>query len=135
MRRLQRSSARPASQRKGKRLSLLFLKVLKLDRVVEDRKEVAKQALRLGSHEVELNRIDTAFVAAAKAGTCLPAAANIFRALTDASIACAEVIDTYEARPIPTNVRTGLSRLHCAITDLAASLKLYAALSASKTLQ
>jgi hypothetical protein len=92
--------------------------------VAEDRKEVAKQALRLGSHEVELNRIDTAFVTAAKAGTRLPAPTKIFGALTDASIACAEVIDTYEARPIPTSVRTGLSRLHCAITDLAASLKL-----------
>jgi hypothetical protein len=104
----------------------------KLDMVVEDRKEVAKQALRLGSHEVELNRIDTAFVGAAKAGTRLPAPTKIFGALTDASIACAEVIDTYEARPIPANVRTGLSRLHCAITDLAASLKLYAVLSVSK---
>jgi len=106
-----------------------------LDIVAEDRKEVAKQALRLGSHEVELNRIDTAFLAAAKTGTRLPSTNKVFGALTDASIACAEVIDTYEARPIPTNVRTGLSRLHCAITDLAASLKLYSVLSVPKKLQ
>ncbi|MTD96253.1 hypothetical protein GIW81_18085 [Hyphomicrobium sp. xq] len=100
--------------------------------VVEDRKEGAKQSLRLGSHETELNRIDTAFIAAARTGSRLPSATKIFGALTDASIVCAEVIDSYEARPIPTNVRTGLSRVHCAITDLAASLKLYAALSVSK---
>ena len=100
--------------------------------VVEERKELAKQSLRLGSHEVELNRIDTALVAAAKAGTRLPSSTKIFGALADASIACAEVIDAYEARPIPANVRTGLLRLHCAMTDLAASLKLYAALSVSK---
>ena len=100
--------------------------------IVEDRKELAKQSLRLGSHEAELNRIDTAFVAAAKAGTRLPSPSKIFGALTDASIVCAEVIDAYEARPIPANVQAGLSRLHCAITDLAASLKLYAVLSVSK---
>ena len=97
--------------------------------VVDDRKELAKLSLRLGSHEVELNRLDTAFVAAAKAGTRLPSPTKIFGALVDASIACAEVIDAYDARPIPANVRTGLSRLHCSITDLSASLKLYAVLS------
>ena len=99
---------------------------------VEERKELAKQSLRLGSHEVELNQIDNAIVAATKGGTRLPSAPKIFGALADASIACAEVIDAYEGRPIPASVRTGLSRLHCAITDLAASLKLYAALSVSK---
>jgi hypothetical protein len=99
---------------------------------IEDRKELAKQSLRLSSHEVELNRIDTAFVAAAKSGRRLPSATKIFGALADASIACAEVIDVYDARPIPVNVRTGLSRLHCSITDLTASLKLYAVLSVSK---
>ena len=100
--------------------------------IVSDHKERAQQSLRLGSHEVEINRIDTAFVAATKAGTRLPSPSKIFGALTDASIVCAEVIDTYEARPIPANVRTGLSRLHCAITDLTASLKVYAVLSVSK---
>ena len=101
--------------------------------VFEDRKELAKQSLRLGSHEAELHRIDTAFVAAAKAGTRLPSPSKIFGALTDASIACAEVIDTYGARPIPANVRTGLIRLHCAITDVTASLKLYAVLTAGQS--
>ena len=99
---------------------------------VEERKELAKQSLRLGSHEAELNWIDTAFVAAAKAGTRLPSPTKIFGALADASIACAEVIDAYQAKPIPASVQTGLMRLHCAMTDLAASLKLYAALSVSK---
>ena len=96
---------------------------------VENRRDLAKQSLQLGSHEAELNRIDTAFVAAAKGGTRLPSPSKIFGARTDASIMCAEVIDAYEAPP---NVRTGLSRLHCAITDLTASLKLYAVLSASR---
>jgi hypothetical protein len=99
---------------------------------VEERKELAKQSLRLGSHETELNRIDTAVVAAAKAGTRLPSPTKIFGSPAEASIACAEVIDAYEARPIPASVRTDLSRLHCAITDLVTSLKLYAALSVSK---
>ena len=97
--------------------------------VVDDHKERAKQSLRLGSHQAELNRIDTAIMAAAKAGTRLPTPSKIFGALIDASIAYADVIDTYEARPIPANVQTGLSGLHCATSDLAASLKLYAVLS------
>ena len=99
---------------------------------VENRRDLAKQSLQLGSHEAELNRIDTAFVAASKTGTRLPSPSKVFGALADASIMCAEVIDAYEARPIPLNVRTGLSRLHCAMTDLTASLKLYAVLSASR---
>ena len=45
---------------------------------------------------------------------------------------CAEGIDEYGAKPIPESVRAGLIQLHCAITDLAASLKLYAALSFSE---
>jgi hypothetical protein len=101
---------------------------------IEDRKELAKQSLRLSSHEVELNRIDTALVAAAKVGTRVPSPSKIFGALADASIACAEVNDAYDARPIPPNVRSGLARLHCSITDLTASLKLYAVLSVSKKL-
>lgn len=100
--------------------------------IVENRKELARQSLRLGSHEAELNRIDTAFVGAAKTGARLPSTSKIFGAMTDASIACAEVIDAYDARPIPANVRTGLLRLHCAMTDLTASLRLYAMLSVSK---
>ena len=100
--------------------------------IVEDRKELAKQSLRLGGHEAELNRLDTAFVDAAKTGTRLPSPSKIFGALSDASIACAEVIDAYGPRPIPADVRTGLGRVHCAVTDLTASLKLYAVLSASK---
>ena len=94
--------------------------------------ESAKQQLQLGSHEAELNRIDTALVGAAKAGFRPPSSSKIFGALSDASIACAEMLDTYADRPIPMHIRTGLSRLHCAITDLEASLKMYAVLSVSK---
>jgi hypothetical protein len=93
--------------------------------------EIAKQGLRLGRHEAELNRIDVALVSAAKVGSRPPSCSKVFGALSDASIVCAEVIDAYADRPIPSNVRTGLCRLHCAITDLGASLKLYAVLSVS----
>ena len=53
-------------------------------------------------------------------------------AFSATSIVCAEVFDTYEARPIPAKVQSGLMRLHCAMTDLTASLKLYAVLAVSK---
>ena len=92
--------------------------------------ESAKQQLRLGSHEVELNRIDTALVGAAKAGFRPPSSSKIFGALIDASIVGAEVLDAYSDTPIPSNVEIGLLRLHCAMSDLAASLKMYAVLSA-----
>ena len=100
-----------------------------MNTVVEDQ---AQQSFRLGSHEAELNRIDTAFVGAVRDGTRVPSPSKIFGALTDASIVCAEVIETYRARPIPGNVRTGLLRLHCAMTDVTVSLKAYAALSGPK---
>jgi len=102
--------------------------------LVESRRDLGKQALLLGSHEAELNRIDTAFVAAAKAGAPLPSPSRVFGALSDASIECADVLDTYGRRPIPEKVRSGLVRVHCAMTDLTASLKLYGELSAHKNL-
>jgi hypothetical protein len=91
--------------------------------------EPAQQSLRLGSHEAELNRIDTAILAAAKGKARLPTASKIFDALIEASIVSADVVNTYEGRPLPTTVQTCLLRLHCAITDLEASLKTYAVLS------
>ena len=87
--------------------------------------EFAEQTKRLEGRVAELNRIDGALVAAAKAGTAPPSTHEIFGALSNASIACSDVIGTYSATPIPANVRTGLFDLHSAITDLAASLKLY----------
>ena len=129
MRRLPSSSAPRAAQSKGKQLSLLFLKVHKLDMVVEDRKEVAKQALRLGSHEVELNRIDTAIVAAARRGTPLPSPAVIFGALSDASIASADALETCVATPLPVNVRISILRLQCSMTDVVTSLAHYTTLT------
>ena len=90
----------------------------------------AEQQLRLGSHEVELNRIDTAHVGAAKAGFGPPSSSKIFGALLDASIVSADMLDAYAGSPIPSNVQIGLLRLHCAVSDLAASLKMYAVLSA-----
>jgi hypothetical protein len=100
--------------------------------VAEHRKGLAQHLNQLESHEADLHRIDTAFVAAAKAGTRLTSPAKIFVALTDASILCADVIDGYGAKPIPANVRAGLLQLHCAMSDLATSLKVYGALSVSK---
>ena len=72
----------------------------------------AQQSLRLGSHEAELNRIDTAVVAAAKGVARLPSSSKILDALIDASVACADVVDNYEGRPIPTKVGTCLLRLY-----------------------
>jgi hypothetical protein len=95
--------------------------------------EFAEQSIRLGSHEAELNRIDTAIIVAVKSRVPLPPSPEIFGALSDASIACAEVINTYGARPIPANVRAGLFRLHCAIRDLAATLKIYVMLMVRPT--
>ena len=100
--------------------------------LIDGQSESAKEWLRLGSHEAELNRIDTALVGAAKAGSRPPSSSKIFGALSDASVVCAEVLDKYAGRPVPVNVHTGLSRLHCAITNLSASLKAYAMLSVSQ---
>ena len=97
--------------------------------LVDPQKESARQWLRLGSHEGELNRIEAALLCAAKTRSRPPSSSQIFGALSDASFVCAEIVDAYVDRPIPLNIRTGLARLHCAITDLAASLELYAGLS------
>jgi hypothetical protein len=64
-------------------------------------------------------------LAAAKAGAVPPSAEAIFGALSDASIACPEVIDAYGDRPIPEDVRAGLFKVHGSLAGLAASLKLY----------
>jgi len=87
--------------------------------------EFAEQTKRIESRVAEINRIDSALLATAKTGAPTPSAQKIFGALADASIACAEVIEMYGSQPIPADVRTGLFELQSAITDLAASLKLY----------
>lgn len=97
--------------------------------VVDDHKELAKQWLRLGSHEAELNRIDSAIVVAAKTGVAPPSPAVIFGALSDASIAFADALETCDATPLPVHVRNSLLRLQCSMTDVATSLKLYTALT------
>lgn len=86
---------------------------------------------RLGRIEGELNQLDSAIVCAVKTGCGAPSSSRIFRALNDASIACADVIDAYKARPIPDHVRDELTRLHCAMSDLTVSLQVYAQLSVS----
>ena len=91
-----------------------------------DQKADRQSALR--SHEMELNRIDTALLASAKSGSRPPSSLRTFRALGDASIACADILDEYADRPIPLSVRNDLSRLHCAMTDLGVSLASYATL-------
>jgi hypothetical protein len=84
-----------------------------------------EQPPTLDRHVAVLNRLDTALVAAAMAGRPPPSARQVFDALCDASIASAEVIGTYGTKPIPDHLRSGLLRLHCAFTDLTASLKHY----------
>jgi hypothetical protein len=88
----------------------------------------AGQSARLGSHETELNQIETALLTAAKSGKCPPSSSRVFRALSDASIVCAEVIDEYADKTMPRFVRNDLSRVHCAMTDLGVSLASYSAL-------
>jgi hypothetical protein len=77
---------------------------------------------------IEIDRIDNAVVAAWKTGVQLPPSAAVFAALNDASITAAEVIADHGAEPIPLAVRMGLLHLHCSVTDLLASLRLYSAL-------
>ena len=92
--------------------------------------DLAEQT-RLRNLATELNRIDTALLTATKSGTSLPSARTVFGALSDASIACAEVIEIYGAREIPRNVRSGLVEVNCSITDLAATLKVYVRIRAA----
>ena len=97
--------------------------------VVDDHRELAKQSLRLGSHEAKLNRIDATIVAAAKTGVGLPSPAVIFGALSDASIASADALETCVATPLPVNVRNSLLRLQCSMTDVVTSLAHYTTLT------
>jgi hypothetical protein len=84
-----------------------------------------EQPPTLDRHVAVLNRLDTAVVAAALLGRPPPSARQVFDAFGDALIASAQVIDTYGTKPIPDHLRSGLLRLHCAFTDLTASLKHY----------
>ena len=91
--------------------------------------QISEQSTRsLDCQVAEIDRIDTAVLAATKFGVELPSAAVIFSALNDASIASADVIDAHGAGPIPAEVRSGLLRLHCSVTDLVTSLRMYGAL-------
>ena len=100
--------------------------------LVDYQNDSAGRWVRLGRLEVELHRIDNALLAAAKAGCSPPSNSEIFGALIDASVVCADAVDAHVDRPIPLHVRNELSRLHCAITDVCASLELYAVLSVKK---
>jgi hypothetical protein len=90
--------------------------------------DFSRQPTELGRQVAELNRIDTAILAAAKAGLPLPSTTVVFGALSDASIASAEALENCGATSIPLNVRTGLLQLQCSMTDLAISLKFYTGL-------
>lgn len=91
----------------------------------------AEQSDSLSSHAAKLDRIDTAVVEAAKAGTTQLPADTVFGALSDASIASSDAIDTYRGRAMPESIRSDLVCLNVAITNLAASLKLYVTLGHS----
>jgi hypothetical protein len=86
---------------------------------------------RLEGQAAEVDRVDTAVVAAAKFGVQFPAFAVVIRALNDASTASAEVVDAHGTGPLPLNVRNGLLRLHCSVSDLVTSLTLYCVLGHS----
>lgn len=72
-----------------------------------------------------VHRIDSLIVDAAKTGATLPTPALTFDVLSNASIASADAIEKCGAAPLPAAVRIELLRLHCAISDLATTLKLY----------
>lgn len=81
----------------------------------------------------EVLRIDCLIVAAAKRGLPPPTAGLAFEALSDASIAAADAIESCGAAPLPSDVRTELLRLHCAISDLVTTLQLYGVLMRGNT--
>jgi hypothetical protein len=88
-----------------------------------------QSAQGLDCRAAELDRIDTAVVAATKFGVRLPSSDLIFSKLNEASMTSAAVIDAHRGAPIPFDVRTGLLRLQCSVSDLVTSLRLYSALA------
>ena len=89
---------------------------------------IARSNKKLRRQVAELDRIDTAVLAASKFGVHLPAPGVIFAALNDASNTSAEVIDAHSAGQLPLDVRNGLLHLQCSVTGLVASLRLYCVL-------
>jgi hypothetical protein len=87
-----------------------------------------QSATMLEGQAAQVDRLDTAVVAAAKFGVQFPASAVVFSALNDASLASAEVNDAHGTGPLPPDVRNGLLRLHCSVSDLVTSLRLYCVL-------
>jgi hypothetical protein len=75
----------------------------------------------------ELHRIDSLILDAVKTGANLPIPARTFDVLSNASSAAADAIERCGTAPLPATVHIELLRLHCAIADLAATLKLYGA--------
>jgi hypothetical protein len=96
------------------------------------RRESGKQSVRLRLIAEELNRLDTAVIYAVKTGSCLPPSSLIFGTLMDASIAFADIDDAYKDHPLPLHARNEVSRLHCAVTDLEASLQMYTQLTVAR---
>jgi hypothetical protein len=88
----------------------------------------ARSTKKLCRQVAELDRIDTAVLAASKFGVQLPTSAVIFTALNDASNTSAEVIDAHGAGQIPTDVRNELLQLQSSVIGLIASLRLYCVL-------
>lgn len=88
----------------------------------------ARSTKNLRRQAAELDRIDTAILAASKFGIPLPSSEVVFAALVDASNTSAEVIDAHSTGQIPVDVRSGLLHLQCSVTGLIASLSLYCVL-------
>ena len=76
----------------------------------------------------EVNRLDLALIGAAKTRGAPPSQAEIFDALSDAAITCADAIEELGDKPAPNNLRSAILLLQVSLTDFAASLKLYAKL-------
>ena len=76
----------------------------------------------------EVNRLDFLLVASAKRGSLPPPQKEIFDALSNSTIACADAVEAAGEKPMATDVREAILLLQVAITDLAATLRTYAKL-------
>jgi hypothetical protein len=79
--------------------------------------------LRIKACVEEINRLDFLLVAGARHGAAPPPQKEIFDALSRATIACADAVETAGEQPMPADHRDAILLLQIAITDLAATLK------------
>ena len=85
----------------------------------------ARSTEKLYRQTGELDRIDTAVISARNTDSSYPSATVVFDVLIMASNTSADVLDAYSDEAMPVDVRNGLLHLHCSVTGLLISLRLY----------